>query len=328
MARSAEQSFHHSGVTVARRRNFRKLPGEIMNLPIHLLAWVIILAFGWIPLVPESVLSVLTTAFFYGSMATAWNLHSLSGAISLGHAAFFGLGAYGFAIAASKYGISSWAGMLIGALCAVVYALFWMISINRLRHGSFVLATLVSVEIPRVIIENLDSFTHGSAGIMNLRIPVGIREWYIIMVILAGLLLLIHHQTLFSRLGWGLRAVRDDERTAMAVGVPVEFLRRCTLIVSSFFMGLCGAFYAAMIGLVEPSIVFSLHFSAMPLVLSLFGGREHLYGPLIGGLILYNLDQLLMVPLFPEAHRALYGIAIFVTIWFFPKGILAWTKRP
>jgi len=298
-----------------------------MNPPIHLLVWIIILSFGWIPLLPESVLSVLTIAFLYGSMATAWNIHSLSRAISLGHAAFFGLGAYGFAIAVSKYGIFPWAGMLIGALCAVIYAILWMISINRLRHGSFVLATLVAVEIPRVIIENLDSFTYGSAGIMNLRISAGVREWYIIMVILAGLLLLVHHQTLFSRLGWGLRATRDDERTAMAVGVPVESLRRCTLIVSSFFMGLCGAFYAAMVGFVEPSIVFSLHFSAMPLVLSLFGGREHLYGPLIGGLILYNLDQFLMVPLFPEAHRALYGIAIFVTIWFFPKGILAWTKR-
>lgn len=305
-----------------------------MNFLIQILIWIIILSLGWIASIPESLLSVLTTAFLYGSMATAWNIYSLSGAISLGHAAFFGLGAYGFAFTVSKFTISPWIAFITGALCAIAYSFLWMITINRLRHGSFVLATLVSVEIPRVIVENKDTIIHGSLAIINLGtlnlpslFPSGLRGWYVVMGILAVTLLVIHRQMLFSKWGWGLRAIRDDEQTALAVGIPVELLRCFTLLVSSSFTGLCGAFYAALIGFVEPSLVFSLHFSAMPLVLSLFGGREHLYGPLVGGLVLYSLDQLLMVPIFPEAHRALYGIAIFVTIWFFPKGILEWTKK-
>ncbi|MCX7822343.1 MAG: branched-chain amino acid ABC transporter permease [Syntrophobacterales bacterium] len=297
------------------------------------LVWLIILSLGWIHKIPESFLSVLTTAFLYGAMATAWNIHALSGVTSLGHAAFFGLGAYGFALAISKHGFPFWTGLLAGACCAVIYALLWILSIDKLRHGSFVLATFVSVEIPRVIIENVETITNGSAGIMNIRvpnlpipIPTGLQGWYVITVALTGILLWLHHKALFSRWGWGLKAIRDNERAALAVGVPVDFLRRLTLLLSSFFMGVCGGIYASIIGFVEPSVVFGLHFSAIPLVFSLFGGKENAWGPLLGAIILCSLDQLIMVPLFPEAHRAIYGISLFLTLWFLPKGILAWKK--
>lgn len=312
-----------------------------MNMPsrnrtfLILLGWVGLIASGWTSLISESIITVLTTAFLYGSLATAWNIHALSGVMSLGHAAFFGLGAYGFAITVSRSAFSPWTGILIGAFLAVFYALLWTVSIDRLRHGSFVLASFVSVEIPRVIIENLDSITNGSAGITNLKLlnfpyplPSGSRGLYVIMIMLAGLLVFIHHKAIVSRLGWGLRAMRDDERAALAIGVPADFLRRSALIISAFFTGMCGAFYAAIIGFVEPSVVFSLHYSAIPLVFAFFGGREKTWGPLVGAILLYGLDQVVMVPAFPEAHRAIYGIAIFFTLWFLPRGILsAWRRR-
>lgn len=310
------------------------MPSRPKVVLITFFGWTVLMALGWLPSISESLLAILTTAFLYGSLAIAWNVHALSGVISLGHAAFFGLGAYGFALTVSRSELSPWAGTIIGACFAAAYALLWTVSIDRLRHGSFVLASFVSVEIPRVIIENLDSLTNGSAGIMNLRtlpfqspLPSGSRGIYVTMVILAGLLVLIHSGAIASRLGWGLRAMRDDERAALAIGVPADFLRRSALIVSAFFTGMCGAFYAAMIGFVEPSLVFSLHYSAMPLVFAFFGGREKTWGPLAGAIILYGLDQMLMVPAFPEAHRAIYGIAIFFTLWFLPKGILSSWKR-
>lgn len=305
-------------------------PSKLFSLSV----WCIVLSLGWINSIPESFFAVITIAFLYGSMATAWNIHALSGAVSLGHAAFFGLGAYGFALAVSRFSLSPWTGIFIGASCAVIYAVLWIFSIDRLRHGSFVLATFVSVEIPRMIIENMESITNGSAGITNIKpltfpgsFPAGFRGWFVFNTVLAGLSIWFHYKALFSHWGWGLKAIRDDERAALSVGIPVSFLRRLTLLLSSLLTGICGAVYASIIGFVEPSVVFSLHFSAMPLIFSLFGGKEQILGPLSGAVILYSLDQILMVPLFPEAHRAVYGIALFLTLWLFPKGILAWTKK-
>lgn len=298
------------------------------------LIWLAVLALGWVSVIPENFFTVITIALLYGSMATAWNIHALSGVTSLGHGAFFGLGAYGFALAVSRFTIPPWMGIALGALCAATYGLIWVFSIDRLRHGSFVLATFVSVEIPRMIIENMDSVTNGSTGITNLKpltflspIPDGFRGWYVLNGIIAGLLIWFHHKALSSVWGLGLRAMRDDERAALAIGVPVNSLRRSALLLSSFFTGVCGAMYASMIGFVEPSVVFGLHFSAVPLIFSLFGGKEQTFGPLSGAVLLYSLDQFVMVPLFPEAHRAIYGIALFVTLWLFPKGILVWTRK-
>ena len=90
---------------------------------------------------------------------------------------------------------------------------------------------------------------------------------------------------------------------------------------------MCGAVYAHLVGLLEPSLVFNLHISAMPLVLSIFGGRYQYYGPILGALILYPLDQLIFHPWLPAGHSALYGVVIMLTILFVPHGIAAWLQQ-
>lgn len=270
---------------------------------------------------------VVGMAFFYGALASAWNLHALSGLISLGHAAFFGIGAYASVLTSYRTGLTPWVTIWIGGIFAGFYGLLWHTMFGHLRHGSYTLATFAAAVIPRVIVSNWESFTFGSMGIMNVKplFAQADEAMYLpAFVIFAGCSVLFHELALSSKLGWALRTIREDELTAASIGVPVDSARLLALIVSAYLTGLAGAIYAHMIGVLEPSMVFGLHISAVPLVFSFFGGRFASLGPLLGAFILYCLDQFLIAPLFPDSHQAVYGLIIIVTLWFFPGGVYSW----
>lgn len=283
---------------------------------------------------------VMTMTFFYGALALAWNLYALTGNISLGHAAFFGLGAYGSALLSHYWHLAPWATVLFGGMVGAVYGLLWTVAFGCLRGARFALATLASVEIPRVIIDNWESFTFGSLGVVGITgfsaVPVGsvsialgesLKAQYYLLLCCALVILLIHRQLIKSKWGWAVRALREEETAASMLGVNVHFTRSVTLLLSAFLTGLCGGVYAHLMGLIEPPLVFSLHISALPLVLTMFGGRYLVCGPLLGALILYPLDQVLFHSLLPVGHSILYGLIIIVTLLFFPHGIGSWVQR-
>lgn len=296
---------------------------------------------SWPPLLKNANLfcRIFGMAFFYAVLAVAWNICSLTGAISLGHAAFFGLGAYGSALTNHYWHLSPYLSMVVGGLLAACYATLWNIFFKRLRGARFALASLAAVEVPKVIIDNWDGLTFGSAGIVGIPglppVPIFDRilgpatsllaQYYFLLFLLLAIGML--HATLDkSRWGWAVRAVRQEETAAAAVGIDVAATRGRALLVSAAVTGLCGGLYAHLMGLIEPALVFSLHFSALPLVLSIFGGRYQTWGPILGALLLYPLDQLLFHSWLPGGHGALYGIMVIVTVLFFPKGIAAWVQ--
>lgn len=285
-------------------------------------------------------LRVMGMACFYGALAFSWNLCALTGSVSLGHAAFFGLGAYGSALANHYLDLSPCLSIPVGALLGAAYGVLWSVVFKHLRGAPFALATLASVEIPKVLIDNWESFTFGSLGLVGisslpslsvkgivLEFGEDLKAQYYLLFALMLLIGGIHHQAIRSGWGWAIRAVREDEIAASSLGVNVFGTRFQSLVLSAFLTGLCGAFYAHLLGLIEPPLVFSLHISALPLVLSIFGGRYQPYGPLLGALILYPLDQLLFRSWFPVGHPALYGIMIMVALFCFPKGIAAWLHQ-
>jgi len=283
---------------------------------------------------------VLAMTCLYGALAFAWNLHALTGVVSLGHAAFFGLGAYGSALAVHYWKISPWWGLLLGGGAGAAYGVAWAVVFRNLRGPYLALATLASVQVPQVIIDNWESVTFGSLGVVGIPalppLDLGPVRWdagedprgqYYLLL---GFLLLvagIHRAAISSRWGWAIRAVREDEVAASAIGVNVWGARFQTLVSSAFLTGLCGALYAHLIGLVEPPLVFSLHISAVPLVFTIFGGRYQAYGPFLGALVLYPLDQLLFHAWLPAGHAMVYGLVIVVAILCFPQGIAAWLQE-
>lgn len=301
-----------------------------------------LLLIGW----PLSGLStdthhrVLAMAFFYAALAMTWNISALTGSVSLGHAAFFGLGAYAAGLASHHWQIHPFLGLLLGGLLGGAYSCMWALLFRKLRGARFALASLASVEIPKTLADNWDSFTAGSLGLVGIRnlptldlgswqISLGhdLKAQYFMMFAFMAILVLIHLLSIRSRWGWAIRCVRENEVAASSLGVDVSAVRAQALILSGSLAGVCGGLYAHLMGLIEPGLVFSLHLSAMPLVLSIFGGRYEVLGPLLGALILYPVDQLLFHSLLPVGHAGLYGLMIIVSFFFFPRGVAAWLQK-
>ncbi len=313
-------------------------PAKQLILP----AFGVLILVGW----PLSGLStdmhhrVLGMAFFYGAFAMTWNISALTGAVSLGHAAFFGLGAYAAGLTSHYWQISPFLGVLLGGLLGGVYACLWALLFKNLRGARFALASLASVEIPKTLADNWDSLTSGSLGLVGIQslptLDLGawhiawgddLKAQYFLLLAFMSMMVLFHFRSIRSRWGWAIRCVREDELAAAGLGVNVGAVRAQALILSGFLAGICGGLYAHLMGMIEPALVFSLHLSAMPLVLSLFGGRYEVFGPLLGALVLYPIDQLLFHSLLPVGHAGLYGLMIIVTFLFFPQGIAAWLQK-
>lgn len=282
---------------------------------------------------------VFGLACFYAALAMAWNILALSGLFSLGHGAFFGLGAYAAVLLQQKLFLPTYPAVLAGGLVGALYGLLWGLVFKKLRGAYFALATLAALEIPRVIVDNWESFTSGSMGIVGLgRLPAldvgiialpvgaGLRSQYYFLFAWMLLVMLLHRHALLSRWGWALRAIRDNEVAAEVLGVNVYGCRLAALGLSAFLTSVCGGLYAHLMGLIEPAMVFSLHIAAFPLILSFFGGRFAVLGPLTGALVLYPFDQLILQPWLPQGHAAVYGLVIILTIFFFPQGLATWFR--
>jgi branched-chain amino acid transport system permease protein len=299
-----------------------------------LLAWPLVFEAGSI------YHRVIGMAFLYGALAFAWNICALTGTISLGHAAFFGLGAYGSALLDHYFHLSPFFTILLGGGLGAAYGVLWGFFFGKLRGAPFALATLASVEIPKVVIDNWDSLTFGSLGVVGIQnlpaihlagtaIDLGtdLKAQYYLLLLFMLAVGGIHVTAFKSKWGWAIRSVREDEIAASALGINAGRARFQAVVLSAFLTGLCGGLYAHLIGLIEPTLVFNLHISGLPLVFSIFGGRFQRAGPLLGALILYPVDQLIFRSVFPVGHGALYGLVIMATVLFFPKGIGAWLKR-
>jgi branched-chain amino acid transport system permease protein len=301
-------------------------------------AGVLLLAI-WPLIFPKAVQfhQVLGITCLYGALALAWNIYALSGAVSLGHAAFFGLGAYASALLNHYYHWSPLFTIPLGALAGVAFAVFWSWGFRRLRGVYLGLASLAAMEIPKTIVDNWDRLTYGSMGLVGLdRLPtlalgglqvdfgMDLKAQYYLLLGVMLLAVMIHRESIRSRWGWTLRAIRENETAAAMLGIAPNRERDKALMLSSYLAGIAGGLYAHIMGLVEPALVFNLHLSVLPLVFSIFGGSTRVWGPVLGAFILYPLEQLILMPWFPMGHSAVYGLVIILTIFFFPKGIAAW----
>ncbi len=279
------------------------------------------------------ILQVFTHALLLGSLALAWNILGVSGSISLGHAAFFGAGAYCSGVLSLEYGLSSWFTIPLAGLLATGLGLIMGLICLRLRGAYFALATLAFVEIPRVITDNWDGLTHGSLGLVGVpglpSLNLGtwsvdfsssiMASYYFVFAYFLVLLGLVRF--LFtSNLGLAFQAIREEEIAAEAVGIPANRYRLLSLLLSAYFTGVSGACYAHLVRYIEPGLVYGLHFSAIPMIFAICGGRFTIIGPAMAALIIYPLDQFVFHPLLPAGHEFLYGVVLILTVLFLPAG--------
>jgi branched-chain amino acid transport system permease protein len=281
----------------------------------------------------DYILQVFTHALLLASLALAWNFLGVSGSISLGHAAFFGVGAYGSALISLKFGLSTWLTIFLAGLIAMGLGLIMGLICLRLRGAYFALATLAFVEIPKVITDNWDALTKGSLGLVGVSGLPTLRmgDWhvdfgssitvsyylvFVYFVILLGLVAFVFR----SNMGLALQAVREEEIAAESVGIHVNKYRLLSILMSAFFTGISGACYAHLVRYIEPGLVYGLHFSAVPMIFAICGGRFTILGPAVAALVLYPVDQFIFHPLLPVGHEFLYGAVLILTVLFMPNG--------
>ena len=280
------------------------------------------------------ILQVFVHALLFAALALAWNILGLSGSISLGHAAFFGVGAYASALLSIESGVSTWISIPLGGLLSAGLGLVMGLICLRLRGAYFALATLAFVEIPKVITDNWDGLTHGSLGLVgvpslpalhlgswSVNVGSSITASYYFVCAYAMILLGLVGLLFRSNLGLALQALREEEVAAEAVGIQVNFYRLFVLLLSAFFTGIGGACYAHLVRYIGPGLVFDIHFSAIPMVFAICGGRFTVFGPALAALILYPMDQFVFHPMLPAGHEFLYGAVLILSVLFMPAGL-------
>lgn len=305
--------------------------------PLIVLAIVIAVA---VPLTTQNPFyqDMIIMILFWATLATAWNLlGGFAGQISLGHAAFFGIGAYSSTILFLTFGLSPWIGMFVGAGISMVVAIIVGYPTFRLTSHFFALATLAFGEVLRLLASYWRELTKGGVGLLIPHKP-GFQNFIFedktvyAYIILAMLLAILFISYIFkkSRFGYSLFALREDPGAAESLGVNTHRAKLYALLISVFFTSIAGTFYAQYVAFIEPDIVFSSHVSIQLALLSIIGGIGTVFGPLLGSLFLTPLDIFLrgwIGGVFSGLNFIIYGVILILAVMFFPLGIAGWIKE-
>src|SRR6266487_2689740 len=270
--------------------------------PGAIVAAVLLLAGLIFPLVitNETATQIAVDTLLYVAAAVAWNLFSgFSGYISLGHAVFFGVGAYTVGIAARDWHVTGdleFALLPLAGLAAGLVAVPFGLIALRVRRHTFVVVTIAIFFIFQLMAFNF-SFTGGSVGI-----PAPFLTWapetynnpfyYMALALAAGVALLawlIYH----SRFGLQLRAIRDDEDRARGLGVRAMRVKLTAFVISAVIMGMIGALWFFFIVQVLPQYGFDPLLDLSMALMAFLGGLGRVAGPIVGALILEPGQQYL-----------------------------------
>src|SRR5215471_3457603 len=292
-------------------------------------------AFIAFPLVfsdPETTTIAVFTLFF-AAAGSGWNIFSgYTGYIALGHAVYFGIGAYAMALLCQDWNIpAGYAPFfllpLIGLIAAAFSVPLGWIALRTRRH-TFVVITIATFFIMQLMAYNLRAITNGSAG-LSLPIPF---DWtadffnipfYFVALAILVLAFLTSWWIRNSKYGLGLLAIRDDEDRALGLGVNTGPFKLIAFVISAFFVGMIGGLHAYFNSSIFPPFAFDALFDVAIALMAFLGGLGTLYGPILGALILVPAQQYLTVQLGSSGYNLiLYGVIFLAIILLLPEGIL------
>jgi branched-chain amino acid transport system permease protein len=266
-------------------------------------------------------------------------LTGFNGQISLGHGAFFAVGAYTAAILIDQWNWPFWATLPLAALsCFVVGYLFGLPAL-RLEGHYLALATFaLAVAVPQFLkYRHFEAFTHGVQGINIFKspppfgLPLSSDQWmYLVVLAIAVLMFWIARNLLDSRTGRALRAIRDHSMAASTMGINVSHYKAVTFGISALYTGIAGALHAVIFEFVAPDS-FRFELSIAILVGAVVGGIASLPGAVIGGVFVQVIEKYadaLTKKITAAVHLPLelepwtiYGIALIVLMYTMPMGV-------
>jgi branched-chain amino acid transport system permease protein len=290
---------------------------------------LVLLTYPW--LAPNSYLKyagVLT--IMYAALATSWNLvGGFIGYVSLGHAAFFGIGAYGTAIVVTDLGVPHIPALLLSVIGTMVFAAVIGVAAVRVRGASFVIVSIALVTMMSLIAQSWRGLTGGSVGLRVPRLSDELDRasnhilFYNLFFVVLVLALFTWWFVDRSRFGAGLKAIREDEDKAEALGVPTMAYKVVILVLSAGLTAAAGGLYGIWFGSLDPIFIFSIILGANMVLMSLFGGIHHLFGPVLGALIIAPAAEYFLTSYGEtQIHIVLSGVLLAVVVLFMPDGII------
>jgi branched-chain amino acid transport system permease protein len=282
-------------------------------------------------------LHLLVMAAIFGILAASLGLViGFAGLLSLGHTAFFGIGAYTSALLFLKLGLPMWWGLpAAGVLAALVAALLGAL-ILRVRGNRFVIVTVAFAEIMRLVAHNWVGLTRGQMGLPGILAPVvplpggasidfnDKPAFYVLAVVIAALSVVALARIARSPVGWGLIALRENEALGESIGVGAYRHAMIAFVVGAFFAGIAGSLYAHYVNFVGPDL-FYFSYTTILLVMVVMGGLGTIAGPLIGALVFTLVPEYLRVA--SEYRLVFFGAILVIGILFVPGGLVELGSR-
>jgi len=275
-------------------------------------------------------------ALMWVAIGSSWNLLAgYTGQVSFGHAMFFGTGAYTAGILVMKLGISAWWGMVFGGIVSMLIALFVGWVCFRLRGPYFALATLAGGEIFRLIATNWEGLTEGMVGILIIQTYRSKLPYYYIALGLAFACIYVIRLVMKTKWGYYFVSIREDQDAAESLGINTTLYKNVSLLVSSFFTGMAGAFYMNYMAFIDPEVVYSLHYiSIMAILVGIVGGVATIWGPAVGAFVMVGVQETFRSAFFgmapkwiSQAHALVFGLLVIFVIMFLANGIVGdWSK--
>lgn len=298
-----------------------------MSRPTHQpMAWMLAaaLALAVLPLVlGANAIDKLTTLFIFMLLASTWGLLAgQAGLVSVGQQAFFGLGAY-FALRLVDGGWTAYPALFAGAVGAAVVAWGLSFFVLRLKEGEFAIATWVVAEVIRILVM-LDPMVQGETGTSLIALNAvepELRRNYGFWMALGSLVFMLGLTAwlLRSAVGTATRAIGEDDEAAASLGVRVTPTRRWVYVLASLGAALAGVAWLASAITFLPRTNFGVQWSVLMLFMALVGGLRSQWGPLVGALLLFVLQESLG-HLGAWYLAGLGAVAVVFALWL-PRGL-------
>jgi len=269
----------------------------------------------------------------YSMLAMGLNLVAgYTGQLSMGNAGFYAIGAYTGTLLMIKLGFNFWFALVVAAAFAGISGFLLGLPTLRLKGSYLTIVTLGFGEIVRMILMNWDPVTNGTLGIRNIPLPslFGVRltlanhGLYYLMLALVFLISLFSALIINSKTGRAFIAIREDEIAAQMMGIKTTRYKVLAFVLSAVISGIAGAFYAPLVGYIDPNS-FPFDVSSLIISMAILGGLGTMRGMYFGAAVLI---------IFPEVSRFLmdyrfviYGLILVLMMRFRPQGLLGWQSR-
>ena len=312
-----------------------RTPVRSDKMPSLVLAAVCLIALFLAPsyLTNEYHVRILTLVCIFGAGSVGWNLlGGFANLVSLGHAVFFGIGAYAVVIFQGRLELSPWLAMPVGVAVSVIVALVIGWPTFQLSGHYFALGTLALLQVFYIVANTWEGLTGGSAGISlpilesgvwNLQFDSPGPYLYIAALLLVGSLV-ASRLVRYSRLGLQLDAIRLNPQAAALAGVDLFRAKMKAMLISAVIVSLAGSVYAVFLQFLDPETAFAWNTSINLALFAIVGGIRHWWGPALGALLLIPLAEFASLTLtgnLAALAQLMYGALLVLLILVQPRGI-------